>query len=178
VARSNPQPRRQAKGGHAPSAAPMADEAGVDLGELPDAIGYVLRRVQLAIFDDFIRSLASVDLRPSQFSALVVIDRNPGLKQTQVSEALGIKRANFVALVDELEQRGLARRRQVHGDRRSYALELTEAGQACLRAARALQAKHERRIAARLGPGGREALLKFLQALLDRPLRAGREGER
>ena len=80
VARSNPQPRRQAKGGHAPSAAPMADEASVDLGELPDAIGYVLRRVQLAIFDDFIRSLASVDLRPSQFSALVVIDLVHGLE--------------------------------------------------------------------------------------------------
>jgi DNA-binding MarR family transcriptional regulator len=136
------------------------------MGELPEAVGYVLRRAQLAVFDDFIRSLASLDLRPAQFSALLVMERNPGLKQSQVSEALGIKRTNFVALIDQLERRGLATRRPVPNDRRSYALELTQAGRDCLRKARALQAEHEAAIAARLGPGGRDTLLRLLRAIV------------
>jgi DNA-binding MarR family transcriptional regulator len=168
VVRPSPQPRGRSR--TATRALPESEaENPIDLGGLPDAVGYMIRRAQLAIFDDFIRSLASVDLRPSQFSALLVIERNPGLKQTQVSEVLGIKRTNFVALVDELERRGLAMRRPVPNDRRSYALELTEAGKTCLRTARALQAKHERKIAARLGPDGRDTLLRLLRAIVDMP---------
>lgn len=151
------------------SDAAPADDAAIDMGDLPDTIGYVLRRAQLAVFDDFIRSLASVSLRPSLFSALLVIEHNPGLKQTEVGDALGIKRANFVALVDELEERGLARRSQAPGDRRSYALELTSAGKTCLREAKELKAKHERRLVRRLGPGGRDALLGFLRLLAEQP---------
>ncbi len=139
------------------------------MGDLPETIGYMLRRAQLAVFDDFIRSLESVSLRPSLFSALLVIEHNPGLKQTEVGDALGIKRANFVALVDELEERGLARRSKVAADRRSYALELTNAGKACLRTAKELKGKHERRLVQQLGPGGREKLLALLRLLADAP---------
>ena len=137
---------------------------------MADSVGSVLRQAQLAVAEDFNRSLASLDLRPSQFRALLVIERNPGLNQAQVSEALGIKRTNFVALVDELERRGLARRLPVEGDRRSYALELTAAGEARLRAARRLQGEHECRISDRLGSGGREALLRLLRALIEPPV--------
>ena len=171
MAHASPQARRPSR---PRDASPQADAeiagAASTSGELPDAVGYVVRLAQLAVFDDFIRSLAPVDLRPSQFSAMLIIERNPGLKQTEVSEALGIKRPNFVKLIDELERRGLARRRPVSGDRRSYALELTRAGQSCLRNARTLQAEHERRIASRLGPGGRKTLLCLLRAILHPPL--------
>lgn len=144
-----------------------ADAAGapVDMGDLPHSIGYALRRAQLAVFEDFIASLATLDLRPAQYSVLLIIERNPGLKQSQVSAALGIQRTNFVAMIDELEQRGLARRAPVPNDRRSYALELTPAGRNCVREARRLQARHEERLAAVLGPDGREKLLALLQAL-------------
>jgi DNA-binding MarR family transcriptional regulator len=171
VARSSPQQRGRSKtAGRSLPAAPLSrEDSAIDMGDLPEAIGYMLRRAQLAIFDGFIRSLSTLDLRPSQFSALMIIERNPGLKQTQVSEALGIKRTNLVALIDELERRGLATRRPVPNDRRSYALELTEAGHACLRKARALQAKHEASIAARLGPSGRDTLLRLLRAIVDAP---------
>ena len=47
-------------------------------------------------------------LRPTEFAVLSLIATNPGQKQTEVAEQLGIKRANFVALMDCLETRGLA----------------------------------------------------------------------
>jgi len=81
----------------------------IDLGPLPELIGYVLRRAQLAVFQDFFGAFAPFDVRPAQFSVLTIIERNPGLTQSQVAEALGIKRTNFVGMLDELEKRGLAR---------------------------------------------------------------------
>lgn len=141
---------------------PASLDQAVDLGGLADFVGYALRRAQIKVFDDFIRSLESVDLRPAQFSVLLIIDRNPGLKQSQVSAVLGIQRTNFVAMVDELERRGLARREPVPNDRRSYALVLTDAGRETLGRALALQARHERRIAEALGENGRETLLRLL----------------
>jgi len=74
----------------------------IDLGPLPELIGYVLRRAQLAVFQDFFAAFAPFDIRPAQFSVLTIIERNPGLTQTRVAEALGIKRTNFVGMLDEL----------------------------------------------------------------------------
>src|ERR1700694_4885401 len=83
--------------------------ADVDLGMLPDLIGFMLRRAQIAVFQEIFKLFSEVDIRPAQFSVLTVIEKNPGLTQSRVSAALGIKRTNFVALLDSLEQRGLAR---------------------------------------------------------------------
>jgi len=57
----------------------------IDLGPLPELIGYVLRRAQLAVFQDFFAAFAPFDIRPAQFSALTIIERNPGLTQSQVA---------------------------------------------------------------------------------------------
>src|SRR5437588_12343659 len=100
----------------------MGKRTNVDLGPLRDLIGYVLRRAQLAVFQDFFAAFAPFDIRPAQFSVLTVIERNPGLTQSQVAEALGIKRTNFVGMLDELERLGLAERRQTAGDKLCYAL--------------------------------------------------------
>ena len=149
------------------AAGQLSRAPGLDLGPLPGWVGYALRRAQLAVFDDFIRTLDSVGLRPASFSALVVISRNPGLNQSEVSAALGIQRTNFVTMVDELERRGLAERRPSETDRRSHALHLTGEGERLLRRAMELQEDHERRLTDRLGPGGREQLLGLLAAIVD-----------
>src|SRR5690242_3190854 len=71
----------------------VANPEGLDLGDLANALGYVLRRAQLASFKHFKDTFRTTDLTPAQYSVLMVIDRNPGLKQNQISDALGIKRA-------------------------------------------------------------------------------------
>lgn len=134
----------------------------VNLGPLRTSIGYALRRAQLAVFDDFIRTLEIVGLRPAYFAALVVIELNPGQKQSVVSGALGIQRTNFVTMVDFLEQRGLLARHPCKHDRRSHELHLTEGGRSVLRQALQLHETHEARFAEKLEPGGREQLLSLL----------------
>jgi len=143
--------------------APAAHVGAPDVGPLAGMIGYALRRAQLAVFDEIMASFAELDLRPAQYSVLVLLDHAPGLKQSAVAAALGIQRANFVVLFDVLERRGLARRAPAANDRRSYALHLTDAGRAVLRRANELEAAHEARLDARLGADGHQRLLELLR---------------
>lgn len=150
---------------------PRADTsaARLDLGPLPSFVGYMLRRAQLMVFDDFIRTMAGVGLRPASFSVLAVIDANPGSTQSAVSEALGLQRTNLVAIIDSLEDGGFARRAPARSDRRSHALHLTPQGKRLLRRAMALQAEHEQRLLQRLGPERARQLLGLLHELVDGP---------
>ena len=139
----------------------------VDLDVLDDHAGYLIRRVQLWIFQDFERTLANVDIRPAEYSVLCVIGANPGLPQTRLAEALGIERARLVRLLDGLEARGLAQRTPSTTDRRSHALHLTSEGKAFLSRAKALAREHERHVERRLGARGRGDLLALLQRFLN-----------
>jgi DNA-binding MarR family transcriptional regulator len=137
----------------------------IDMKPLQGYLGYALRRAQMLAYADFIAALGELDLSPGQFGVLTVIDTNPGLKQSEVSGALGIQKTNFVAVLNEFERRGIAERRPAADDRRSYALYLTSAGQSLLRRARVAQARHEAHLLGRLGPAGREKLLTLLNRL-------------
>lgn len=137
----------------------------VDMDRMHGYMGYLLRRAQMVAYADFIAELAALDLSPGQFGVLTVIDANPGLRQSEVSSALGIQKTNFVAVVNGFERRGIAVRKAAAGDRRSYALHLTAKGKALLRRARAAQARHEARLVERLGAKGRAQLLGLLERL-------------
>jgi DNA-binding MarR family transcriptional regulator len=139
----------------------------IDLGPLPDLIGYVLRRAQLAVFQDFFAAFAPFDIRPAQFSVLTVIERNPGLTQSQVADALGIKRTNFVGMLDALEARGLTERRPAARDKRSYALYLTAEGAALMRRLKPVLKAHETRMIAKVGEDGRAALIALLREIAE-----------
>jgi DNA-binding MarR family transcriptional regulator len=134
----------------------------VDLAYLSDHIGYVVRRAQLAIFKDFIQTLAPVDIRPAQYSVLIVIDSNPGLTQAELGRALAIKRANLVGMLNELERRKLARRVASPSDKRSHALHLTAHGRQMLARFHRLALEHEKRATRTLDANEKRLLLELL----------------
>jgi DNA-binding MarR family transcriptional regulator len=171
-----PAPRRKPAVAAAESAPSLPTAGrGPDLGRLENTLGYVLRRAQLAVFKSFQSTFRGVDITPAQISVLIIIERNPGLTHTQVADALGIKRANFVALFDKLETRRLVQRGPA-ADRRSHALHLTPRGQALLKRLHALSAEFEAKLSAPLGADGRETLIKLLNTLIA-PLESGDAGE-
>lgn len=140
----------------------------MDLSVMADAVGYRLRRAQLSVFQDFNETFASRDLRPSDFAVLMILLRNPGLKQSEVAESLGIQRANFVAIVDGLENRGLIERRKSDVDRRVQSLHITAEGEAFLRSILPIWEDHEDRLIAKLGGvQARDQLIGLLQRLYD-----------
>ena len=134
----------------------------IGLDALLGHAGYAVRRFQIWIFQDFIRTLAAADIRPTQYSVLTVIGANPGLSQMAVAQRLGIERARLVHLLDSLEDRKLVKRVRSRTDRRSHALYLTARGQTSLRQFKLLAAEHERHVAEKIGKENREQLLRIL----------------
>jgi DNA-binding MarR family transcriptional regulator len=144
-------------------------KGAVETTPLNGYVGYALRRAQGVIFADFIHTLAELDLRPGQFAVLILIDQNPGTSQSSISSALGIQKANFVATIAELEDRGLVRRRKSESDGRTYSLGLTAKGRSVLRHAAELQSVHEARVVEQIGSEGRLQLLSLLERLARLP---------
>lgn len=138
----------------------------INYSVLDDAIGYHLRRAQLAVFQDFGETFSKLGLRPADFSVLLIIRHNPGLKQSEVAEALGIQRANFVAVIDGLEAKGLAERRKSEADRRVQALYMTAEGETFCDDMMAVWEEHEQRFIKKLGgEEARDQLVKLLARL-------------
>ena len=138
---------------------------GLKLGPLEDAVGYRLRRAQLAVFEDFAQRFAALKLTPAQFSTLIAIRENPDRRLSDIAASLGIRRPNFVAMVDELERRDLAERAPSGADRRAKTLRLTGAGEALLTRGLAAQAQQEAAIRARIGSQTSDDLLETLRQL-------------
>ena len=163
--KSSEKPGDAAKGRKDAAEAQGAAEA-LQLGELSEQLGYVLKRAQLKVFENFLRCMASLQLTPAQFSVLLLVEKNPGRNQTEIASTLGILRPNFVAMLDNLESRDLCARIRSTNDRRSHILVLTDKGKAVLARAKKLVAnKHESRLNELLGPANREALIEMLSKI-------------
>lgn len=144
-------------------AAPVAAGAAT----MPDLLSFWLRRATAIALQDLQLGLAEANIRPIQFAILAMLAARPGVRQSQISPALGIRRTNLVPLLSELEARGLCERRPVPGDRRAAALFLTEEGQAVRETCARDAAAHDARLAGRIGPEGRSQLLALLHRLTD-----------
>jgi DNA-binding MarR family transcriptional regulator len=136
----------------------------VELGALNDRLGYFVRRLQVWIFQDFIKRLSRLDLSPAQFSVIVVIGANPGLSQAELAATLGIERARLVRLLHRLEKRGLTERRPSSADGRRHALILTRGGEKLLAEATRLAEQHEDGLKQKLGARRHKMLLDTLRA--------------
>src|SRR5688500_12828634 len=77
------------------------------IGVLDEIAGYHLRRAFGAMAADFTIAMEGTGLRQVLFAILAVVSSTPGTSQGLVGKVLGIKRANMVALINELIDRGL-----------------------------------------------------------------------
>jgi DNA-binding MarR family transcriptional regulator len=155
--------RKPAMALHTSSPPRRTSRPEIALGVLNRRLGYFARRVQVWIFQDFIRRLAVLDLSPAQFSVLVVTGANAGLSQAELSATLGIERARLVRLLHRLERRGLMQRLPSSADGRRHALRLTQEGQRVLARAKALSERHEAGLVKRFGPERYRLLIEALR---------------
>ncbi|MCT9123762.1 MarR family winged helix-turn-helix transcriptional regulator [Cupriavidus gilardii] len=137
----------------------------VDYGVLDNLIGYAIRRAQIRLYEDFVRSLAPWNITPPRFSALVLISRNPDLKLTDLARIMGIARSGAVLLVDALEEMKLVARRPAENDRRAFSLVLTAAGRRTLEAATEAVCKHDAKMARALSAQEQQTLRALLARL-------------
>jgi DNA-binding MarR family transcriptional regulator len=152
---------RELSAGSTAVASDQADK--VKLGALNGHLGYFLRRLQVSVFKDFIRTLAPMDVRPAQYSVLLLIEANPGRSQAAIGQALDIERARLARLLHELERRRWIDRRTAAGDGRSHSLFLTREGEKALVRIKGLAARHEAWLAETLGSKRRLLLMDHLK---------------
>ena len=96
-----------------------------------------------------LRAVVEQRLRPygmtrAQFSTLSRLDRQDGLAQHELAEALEVQPIAMVRLVDQLSAEGLVERRNDPADRRVNRLFITEAGRNRMRELEEFQGEHRR----------------------------------
>jgi DNA-binding MarR family transcriptional regulator len=107
-------------------------------------------------------ALAPFGISGRECAVLITIDGRVPPSQQEVARRMGVDRTTMVALIDELESKGLVQRRPDPDDRRKNVVLLTEAGRTTLRGAAAATEQAERRFLASL-PGDQSAT--FTEAL-------------
>lgn len=110
----------------------------------------------------FAKRLEQLQLTPPHAGLLGVLKRSGGQSQQDVAEHLGLHPSRMVALVDELEAKGLIQRRANPDDRRVYALFLTPAGEKALRDIARVQGEHAEALCAALDASERAQLAGLL----------------
>lgn len=141
------------------------EAATVSDGTLRSLHGYQIKRAFNVIQSDLNRTLKPFKLRMITYTALILIVDNPGLRQSQLAEAMDIERPNLVVIIDELERRDLILRDRLPSDRRAYALKATLAGRRlCEKAVAAVQA-HEERLLQGINPDALRTAMKVMQLI-------------
>jgi DNA-binding MarR family transcriptional regulator len=97
-------------------------------------------------------ALAPLGLEPTHYGVLTHLTSHEGLSQQQLADAMGVHRNVMVGLIDELEERGLARRDRHPTDRRAHQLHLTDQAHTVLERANAAVDQLEEEIFTGLGP--------------------------
>lgn len=149
-----------------PRAAPRA----LDQRELRRFPGYLLARSRYVAFKAFESAVReSCNLRPVEFSVLLLLEHNPEATQTQLSQALGVAPPNMTGLLRRLEGRQLLTRERGASDARQQHLRLTAEGRALLTAALSRVRSADKSWMNRLSRGEQAMLLELLEKLVDGP---------
>ncbi|HEX3432859.1 MAG TPA: MarR family transcriptional regulator [Solirubrobacteraceae bacterium] len=134
-------------------------------GELGVFPGYLLARLGEASSRRFHKALEPEGLHPRHFGVMTMVAAQPGMSQQQLHEKTAIDPSSMVAVIDELQSRGLAERRQNPGDRRARTIYLTEQGEQTLQRIRGLAAELQQEFFAALSAAERRELHALLRKL-------------
>lgn len=126
-------------------------------------IGYRLRRASVQVMAGAASAIAHLGLHLTPATILLLIEANPGCRQSDLCQELGMKRANMTPIIADLAARGWIDRAAIDG--RSMALRLTDGGRAMAQAAAAALEANEARLAGALPSGGLADLLAALVQL-------------
>jgi DNA-binding MarR family transcriptional regulator len=133
----------------------------------PSSLAFLLSQVGIFASQRFGEAIAELGIHPPMFRVLNVVDAAEGQSQHAIGEAIQAPASRMVAIVDELEERGLVTRRPHPGDRRVRALFLTAKGREVLAEGRRIAARHEERLTRGMTKRDREQLIALLRKLAD-----------
>ena len=137
-----------------------------DLRGPANSVAFLVARVGFDSARKLRERLAPYGIEPRQFALLNQVAIREGLSQQAIADAIGIPKSRMVALVDDLEQRGLVERRR--SDRRTHALHLTAEGNRLLDKTRQAAIEHDNELSDPLTADERRELVRLLRKLAAR----------
>ncbi|MGH2964887.1 MAG: MarR family winged helix-turn-helix transcriptional regulator [Solirubrobacterales bacterium] len=132
---------------------------------LASAPGFLLSWNGQRTAHTFAEALKPLGLKPPHFGVLTLIDSDPGTTQQELVDRSMIDPSSMVAVIDELEELGLAERQTHPSDRRKHAVHLTDQGRKTLQRARASAIETAKELFAPLSAAETETLRLLLRKL-------------
>jgi DNA-binding MarR family transcriptional regulator len=154
-----PEPEPKARRVSAPPTRP------INVGLLPNLLGYNVRRAQIALWRDLTRSLGGTEVPPAVFSLMVLVEANPGIAQIELANQLDVDKATIVGLVNRLARQKWVTRNQSTVDRRRQGILLTALGQRELDRLRQIMIEHEARFTRLFSQDELTQLFAFLRRI-------------
>jgi DNA-binding MarR family transcriptional regulator len=136
----------------------------IDQGALEGVLGYHVVRAQLTTREIFFQAVGQpLDLRPVEYSLLMLLHANPPLTPKQLAQALALSSPNLTILLDKMQQRGLIDRVRSTTDKRSQHILLSAAGQQLTAQALALTPAMDKALEPALSAAERAILMELLK---------------
>jgi DNA-binding MarR family transcriptional regulator len=93
---------------------------------------YLVKQLELAIRSEMDLMTRNFDLTPTQFTALTVLQRNPGMSSAQLARRSFVSAQAGGEMIAVLERKGFINRQSDQNNRRILRINLTEAGEELL----------------------------------------------
>ena len=137
---------------------PVPDQA-------PRSVGFLISQLGFLSSKGFVGALEPLGIGPREFLLMRFVAATDGQSQQALAERLGVPPSRMVAMVDHLEEAGLAERRPDPEDRRVRGLHLTRKGRGVLDKASKIAIDYETRLCSGINREEREQLIDLLQKL-------------
>lgn len=147
-------------GGRATRSNAQLDMAGIETN-----LGFRLKLAQQYVFREFVTRFNPLGVSPTHYSALMLIEKNPDCRQTELAAALGMRQPNLLERIDALVERGLVSRSPDPDDRRANVLRLTSEGSRFMTELHKTHEMHTRQLVDQLGEDGYAQLVELLKKL-------------
>lgn len=128
-------------------------------------VAFLLAQVGAHAAEKFGERLARFQLTPADSGILGVLRRSPDISQRELSTRLGLHPSRLVAMLDELQNRGLVERQQSVDDRRQNAVRLTDKGKETIFEIGRIAREHREKICASLSVSEQEQLAELLRRI-------------
>jgi DNA-binding MarR family transcriptional regulator len=134
-------------------------------GEHPrnGSAAFLLAQLGAYASGQFAKRLEPLGFTPAHAGIFRIIATAPGLSQQELAAKLGMYASRLVAVIDDLEKRGLIERHPSNSDRRLYALHLTKSGKAQLSAIGVIAREHGQDLLDGLSDEERSTLTALLE---------------
>jgi DNA-binding MarR family transcriptional regulator len=143
------------------------DETPLKPAQGRSGAAFLLAQLGAHAASKFAERLAALELLPAHAGIVRTLAATPAITQQALATALGTLPSRLVALVDELESKGLLERRPHDSDRRSYALHLTEKGSSTLQTIGRIARAHQQSLLAALSEEEQGQLSILLQRVAE-----------